>query len=313
MEILTQTQHHMPTATLFGSNNNQDYSDINIREGISGMTNIHSPFEQILPKLTSMYRNIPHNEDVVIDPRWRAVFIGIDRSGSMWTFSQDQTRNSVLGFVDELLKKDEIDKISVVLATFDDRFTIVFDDTITDIEQLSQKVTPEAFSPRGGTSLTEASATLAQYGGKKMAMYGTVIGDTRPSEPCMVIMTDGQENQSQGIWKSKDGVEKLKAIQTELTDKWGWTLQMMGANQEGELEATSADMGFNRFIELETSDQGFDSAIRSCSQAYSERRDFSVDERLQSQNATSSSSSPKIKRQDGCTYWVDNDHDNDRM
>ena len=108
MEILTQTQHHMPTATLFGSNNNQDYSDINIREGISGMTNIHSPFEQILPKLTSMYRNIPHNEDVVIDPRWRAVFIGIDRSGSMWTFSQDQTRNSVLGFVDELLKKDEI-------------------------------------------------------------------------------------------------------------------------------------------------------------------------------------------------------------
>ena len=315
METLSQTQQHLATASIFDSRGARTpviarappNININIREGITGMTNIHSPFEQVLSTLTIGYRNIPHNENIVIDPRWRAVFIGIDRSGSMWTFSQDQTRNSVLAFVDELLKKDDIDKISVVLATFDDRFTVVFDDTITDIEELSQNVPVHAFTPRGGTCLTEASATLAQYGGKKLAMYGTVIGDTRPSEPCMVIMTDGQENQSQGKWKGKDGLAALKSMQTELTDKWGWTLQMMGANQDGALEATSADMGFNRFIELETSDQGFDSAMRSCSQAYSERRDFSVEERHQSQNATP----PQLKRQDSATYSNDDDDDDD--
>lgn len=131
----------------------------------------------------------------------------IDRSGSMSSIITEAV-NAFNTFIDEQKKLKIDDTVFVTLASFDDRYEIVFDHV--NISKLP-KLTVDMVQPRGMTSLNDAIGKL-------------VTGSKYPKRPTvLLIQTDGQENSSQEY--STPQIKKL----IEEKQKNGWDVNFIGA------------------------------------------------------------------------------------
>ncbi|OWK34323.1 vWA domain-containing protein [Fimbriiglobus ruber] len=95
----------------------------------------------------------------------------------------------------------------------------------TDAPRLSA----ETFKPRGGTALIDAVCIAIDRTGTRLARMSDA---DRPDKVVVVIMTDGEENQSRLFTRVQ-----LNERVAHQTTKYGWQFLFLGANQDAIQEA----------------------------------------------------------------------------
>jgi hypothetical protein len=154
-------------------------------------------------------------------------FLLLDRSGSMGGTMWTEAINAINAYVQKLADDD-----------IDTGVTLVVFDSNNPFEVIRDRITPKTWkpisndevSPRGGTPLNDATAsliTLAEKGPPWGGQYDKVA---------IVIMTDGEENSSQEYDRKKGGTEKIKAKLDGCRER-GWAVTMLGAGFDNQQQA----------------------------------------------------------------------------
>lgn len=136
----------------------------------------------------------------------------LDCSGSMESCWDD-----TIGGFNSFLVDQKPTGGSLTLVQFDHEYQLTYERLkIDEVPPLSR----ETYKPRGSTALLDAIGRLIKEWNS-------------PSNPSVVILTDGQENSSNNFTKAhvKDLIEQKT--------KEGWTFAYLGANQDAFAEAGS--------------------------------------------------------------------------
>lgn len=146
------------------------------------------------------------------------ILVVLDRSGSMADARSDH-EGGLKSFIDS--QKD---------AEGDARLTVVQFDSVNPCEIVCDNVSIEKapaipLIPRGGTPLLDAI-------GKSLAHFGASVPDLDDHPAIVMIITDGQENESREWTRAR-----VKTRIEELTKK-GWTFLFLGANVDAFAEAS---------------------------------------------------------------------------
>ena len=250
-------------------------------------SNMPTPFNQFFnnSQYEHFHKDIPHREDIEINYGWKHITFLLDKSDSMYSFNQTK----MVKDVHEFLKHqncDKTQKMSVTIFGFNDRLSIIYDGFFDMFDSDKIYLRSEDIEPSGCTALTEATAFMVDYIGRKCANWGTLEGHTRPGHVICATLTDGEENSSTGEWKNKEGMMKLKDIIEEHTNRWSWKFYFLGANIDSQRTGDSLGYSKDKCIDFHTSDNGSSTVLRSCSQAIREDRGFSQEERTASIQAT---------------------------
>lgn len=159
------------------------------------------------------------------------VYILLDRSQSMGT-QWKEALGSINGYVEELPGKTR-----VLLAVFD---TVGYDVIRSTLAKDWKPVTNEDAMPRGGTPLFDASMRMMQR-----------IEEDKPERAVFVVMTDGEENNSQ-----KYRQHEVKAMADKLRTK-NYEVLFLGANFDKVGDTAAAyGAGSNKWMNMTTSNMG---------------------------------------------------------
>ena len=234
-------------------------------------SNMPTPFHQFFnnSQYEHFHKDIPHREDIQIDYGWKHITFLLDKSDSMYSFSQE----TMVKDVHEFLKDqncDKTQKISVTILGFNDCLSIIYDGFFDMFDSDKIYLRTEDIKPSGCTALTEATAFMVDYIGRKCACWGTLEGHTRPGHVICATL------------KEKEGMMKLKNIIEEHTSRWSWKFYFLGANIDSQSTGDSLGYSKDNCIDFHTSDNGSSTVLRSCSQAIREDRGFSQEERTAS-------------------------------
>lgn len=146
----------------------------------------------------------------------KIVFV-IDESGSM-----SSSRSDVIGGFNEFIndqKKEKAGDVNVSLYTFASTVSTVFNNkNIADAPEL----TMDNYRPGGSTALNDAVGKAINETGYELA---AMPEEERPSVVMMVIMTDGEENNSKKF-KSAEIRDMIK----HQTDKYSWKFIYLGTD-----------------------------------------------------------------------------------
>lgn len=153
-----------------------------------------------------------------------AVHIILDRSGSMSSIKDE----AIGGLNDYIKNLDPDTKVWVTMFDSNSVDTTIHGQVAATVEKIT-------FEPRGMTPLYDAIGRVIP-----------VLDATEAENKALVILTDGQENNSREYTK-----EAIKTLLDEKQDKDNWLVQYLGANQdafaEGSKFGTQSDftMSFN--------------------------------------------------------------------
>lgn len=161
------------------------------------------------------------------NPDLRHIAIVLDRSGSMQSVKSD-TEGGLRAFL--AAQSDAPGETTVSLYQFDTEYEPVYEN-----KPLAE-VPDYVLVPRGGTALLDAVGRTISGVGAQLAAQPE--GD-RPAEVIVVILTDGEENQSREF-----GLAAVKKMITEQQDTYGWKFVFLGADQDA--FAAAGGMGIAR-------------------------------------------------------------------
>lgn len=161
------------------------------------------------------------------NPDLRHIAIVLDRSGSMQSVKTD-TEGGLKAFL--AAQADAPGETTVSLYQFDTEYEPVYENKkLADVPEYR-------LVPRGGTALLDAvGRTISAVG----AQLAAKVEDDRPAEVIVVILTDGEENQSREF-----SLPAVKKMITEQQDTYGWKFVFLGADQDA-FEAAGG-MGIGR-------------------------------------------------------------------
>jgi len=149
-----------------------------------------------------------------------SITVLLDASGSM----QPLAKETISGFNAFLTEQQALPGEAVLtLATFSYplKYRLVYD--CTPLSEV-QPLTPETYSPNGGTALLDAIGRTVNTLGTRLA---AMKEEDRPSKVLFIIMTDGEENASLEFVH-----EKVMEMINHQRDKYSWEFCFMGANQD---------------------------------------------------------------------------------
>ena len=157
--------------------------------------------------------------------------IVLDRSGSM-----ESIRNDTIGGVNTFIKslKEAPGTASFSLAQFNSVSPFAIIQNMVDIQEANE-LTTETFVPNGGTPLLDAIGTCITSAGET---YAGMKEEDRPEKVVIVIVTDGEENESYKY--TKDQISDMIKHQTEV---YQWSFVFLAANQDAIQSGTA--MGFS--------------------------------------------------------------------
>ncbi len=146
----------------------------------------------------------------------------IDRSGSM-SSCRNGTIEGFNAFIESQKKtQSELkDDVKVSLVQFDNMYEINYN--MLPLENVPN-LTMASYVPRGGTALHDAIGKTINDVGAKLS---EAIESDRPSKVLVVIMTDGQENESKIF--SREQIANMIRHQEQ---KYAWEFVYLGANQD---------------------------------------------------------------------------------
>lgn len=175
--------------------------------------------------------------------------IVVDRSGSMETMGNEPNKA-----INSFVKEQQGDNVEISLLRFDhecDRF-------MDRVPSKEFNLTEEDIAPRGMTALYQAIGDSIEYTENIASNYDKII---------FMIMTDGEENSSQGKFKGENGRRLVKEMITKHEGTEKWTFYFLGANIDSRFVGDSFGMTPDFCIDFTPDVKGCNSAIRSCSQA----------------------------------------------
>jgi hypothetical protein len=155
---------------------------------------------------------------VYLDDDWTYIGVLVDRSGSMQTLNPESTSKELTNFI-----KDQTGgKVTVTAARFDDQYEVFIKN------QLAQNIniTAEDIRPRNMTALYQSFCKLIDDIGEELSN----MTDIRPGKVVIVVLTDGDENSSQGIYSGENGRKLLYEKINHQKDVYNWVFFFMGTN-----------------------------------------------------------------------------------
>lgn len=163
------------------------------------------------------------------------ILVLVDRSGSMMSII-DEAVGAVNSFIEEQRKLDSDDEAFITIASFDDRYEVLFDRI--PVEKVP-KIEVEQVKPRGMTALNDSIGKLVNS--QHHQDHKTVL----------MIMTDGHENASQEFSTSD-----IKSL-IESKEKSGWDVNFIGAGlRKEEVDFMSKERGFTKSASFDKSVRG---------------------------------------------------------
>jgi uncharacterized protein with von Willebrand factor type A (vWA) domain len=176
------------------------------------------------------------------------IVIVLDRSGSMSSIKNDIEQ----GFKAFLEKQKLIEgEAFVTLYQFDNSHEKVFE--LKDIKD----VTGVLIDPRGGTALIDSVCKAINEVGERL---GNTPEDDRPESVIVIVLTDGEENQSREFT-----LEQMKEKVTHQQDVYKWNFVFLGTNIDaisvagGYGIAAGSTLGFTKLGAMATFDSLSDS------------------------------------------------------
>jgi len=200
----------------------------------------------------------PHTKNPVSSNK-TLLSIVVDRSGSMESMN-GETANALKTFI-----SDQSNGNTFVTALKFDNYCERF----IDMERSTDvTITDTHIEPRGMTALYEAIGKAIEHTDSVSSDFDKII---------FVILTDGQENSSQGNYRGENGRKLVQEMISDKEKNKHWSFFFLGANIDSQVVGGSLGMRTGRCINFSPSAEGCSNAYRSCSQAVSRFRNGDED------------------------------------
>ena len=227
------------------------------------------------------------NDTINLNNDWTHIGVLIDRSGSMASLNPKQISLELTNFI----KSQTGGKVTVTASRFDHEYEQI----LSCVPASTVNITEDDIKPNGMTALTESFCRFIDDIGKELSE----MKSERPGKVVMVVLTDGEENSSTGIYAGESGKILLKDKITHQKDVYNWVFFFMGANFD------AINVGKNIGIDQETcinfgADQvNCSNVIRCASQQVSELRGLSVSQ-MRSKDVRNKTSGFTDKQRGSC-------------
>ena len=198
------------------------------------------------------------------------ISIVVDRSGSMESM-QGETAAALSTFI-----KDQSNGNTFITALKFDNYCERF----IELERSTEvTISNSDVEPRGMTALYEAIGKSIEHTNTISKEFNKII---------FVILTDGQENTSQGNYRGESGRKLVKEMISDKEKNGDWSFFFLGANIDSQVVGSSLGMRGGRCIDFTPNAEGCSNAYRSCSQAVSRFREGDVDAEFNDQERNES-------------------------
>jgi len=172
--------------------------------------------------------------NVILDDDWTYIGVLVDRSGSMRSLNPEVISKELTQFI-----KDQTGgKVTVTAARFDNEYEVFIKNAFAKDVSITEK----DIEPRGMTAFYQSMCRLIDDIGIELAS----MTDVRPSRVVIVVLTDGEENASNGIYAGEPGRQLLFDKINHQKDIYNWVFFFMGTNFD------AIKVGKNIGIEPET-------------------------------------------------------------
>jgi hypothetical protein len=155
---------------------------------------------------------------VNLDDDWTYIGVLVDRSGSMQALNPSVISKELTQFI-----KDQTGgKVTVTAARFDDQYEVFIKNELAQ----NVSITENDIEPRNMTAFYQSFCRLIDDVGNELSD----MTDVRPGRVVIVVLTDGEENASQGIYSGENGRQLLFNRINHQKDIYNWVFFFMGTN-----------------------------------------------------------------------------------
>jgi hypothetical protein len=155
---------------------------------------------------------------VPLDYDWTHIGVLVDRSGSMQTLNPAVVSKELTQFI-----KDQTGgKVTVSAARFDNVYELFIKNELAQ----NVSITENDITPRNTTAFYQSFCRLIDDIGTELSE----MTDVRPGKILIVVLTDGAENASEGIYAGEDGRKLLFEKINHQQDVYNWVFFFMGTN-----------------------------------------------------------------------------------
>jgi len=196
------------------------------------------------------------NTNVIpLNDNWTQIYILLDKSGSMIHLNPENTSKQVTG----LVREQTGGRVTVTVARFSDNYEVIK----TNVDGREFEITANDIYPNGPTALQESMCRIIDDAGTELSN----MTDERPGKVVVIVLTDGEENSSQGEYSGESGriklAEKIK-IQQEV---YNWIFYFLGTNIDAIKVGKSFGIDQRTCINYNSSQNGCTNVMRSASHA----------------------------------------------
>lgn len=193
--------------------------------------------------------SIPLNQDFTY------VGVLVDVSGSMQALNPSKTSVELT----KLIRDQVGGKVLVTMSKFDDSYQNCFiDKNSSDVT-----ITAEDIKPNGSTALYYALSHFIDQIGQQLDSMKT----EKPGKVVIIVLTDGMENASEGIYSGENGRQIVKEKIIHQREKYSWIFYFLGTNFDAIAFGKGLGIDPNTCINYGNTSVGCTNVLRSTSQA----------------------------------------------
>jgi len=193
------------------------------------------------------------------DNSWTYVGVLIDVSGSMESLNPKNTSSQLTG----LIKEQTGGKVTVTAARFNEKYEVF----IENKNASEVNITEQDIKPDGCTALYESFCKIiddVDNSVKNMTV-------SKPDKVVIIVLTDGEENSSKGIYANNSGRELLNQKIKEKQET-NWIFYFLGTNIDAIKTGAGLGIAQQTCINYTPSQVGCTNVIKSTSEALKRAR-----------------------------------------
>lgn len=212
-----------------------------------------------MPKLSNNNVQFAVPSDVEVDPNWTYVGVLIDTSGSMIALNPENTSKQLTS----LIKEQSDTKVTVTAARFSNNYKVFIENEKPE----DIKITAEDIKPDGTTALYESFCRIIDDVTKTIQNFQV----KRPGKVVIIVLTDGEENSSDGIYSGENG-QKLLTSKINAKKEEKWIFYFLGTNIDAIKMGNGFGISRDTCINYGSSQVGCTNVMKATSQALSRAR-----------------------------------------